>query len=88
MKGVQYMSLLDDLQNVNIVKGPQCSVAQMLNALDPKESAAVLAVIDDQESSLTALSRILAKYGYSINSKTLRRHRNRSNREADGCQCQ
>lgn len=82
------MSLLDDLKLVNISKGPQCSVGQMLKQLEPKESGAVLAVIDDPESSLTALSRILSKYGYSINSKTLRRHRNRSNRELDGCACQ
>jgi len=82
------MALLDDLQNVNIVKGPQCSVAKMLNELDPKESNAVLAVIDDLDSSLAALSTILKKYGYSINPKTLRRHRNRLNRGVDGCQCQ
>ena len=81
------MSLLDDLKTVNIIKGPQCSVGSMLARLDPKESTAVLAVIDDQESSLTALSRILLKYGYSINSKTLRRHRNRNNKDVDGCQC-
>lgn len=81
------MSLLDDLKNVNVVKGPQCSVARILNDLEPKESAAVLAVIDDQESSLTALSSILLKYGYSINAKTLRRHRNRAGRGTDGCAC-
>lgn len=81
------MSLLDDLENVNIVKGPQCSVARILNDLEPKESAAVLAVIDDVDSSLTALSKILLKYGYSINAKTLRRHRNRGGRGHDGCSC-
>lgn len=82
------MSLLDDLKNVNVVKGPQCSVARMLNELDPKESTAVLTVIDDPDSSLTALSAILLKYGYSINSKTLRRHRHRQGRGLDGCACQ
>jgi hypothetical protein len=87
MKGVRNMALLDDLKNVNVVKGPQCSVAKILNELEPKESAAVLAVIDDKESSLTALSAILLKYGYSINSKTLRRHRHRLNRGLDGCAC-
>lgn len=81
------MSLLEDLQLVNITKGPQCSVGAMLSQLEPKESAAVLAIIDDPESSLTALSRILSKYGYTIGSKTLRRHRNRSNRDLDGCAC-
>lgn len=81
------MSLLDDLQNVNVVKGPQCSVARILNDLEPKESAAVLAVIDDVDASLTALSGILKKYGYSINAKTLRRHRNRAGRGHDGCAC-
>lgn len=81
------MALLDDLKNVDVIKGPQCSVLKMLNDLEPKESAAVLAVIDDADSSLTALSAILLKYGYSINSKTLRRHRNRSGRGLDGCIC-
>lgn len=81
------MSLLDDLQNVNVVKGPQCSVAKMLDSLELKEANAVLAVIDDVDSSLTALSAILLKYGYSINAKTLRRHRNRLGRGHDGCAC-
>lgn len=81
------MSLLDDLKNVSVVKGPQCSVARMLNELDAKESGAVLAVIDDMDASLTALSAILLKYGYSINAKTLRRHRHRSGRGLDGCIC-
>lgn len=82
------MSLLDDLENVNASKGPKCSVNQMLLALEPKESDAVLAVIDDQQASLTALSRILVKYGYQINAKTLRRHRSRAGRGYDGCACQ
>jgi hypothetical protein len=82
------VSLLDDLKNVSVVKGPQCSVARMLSELDPKESTAVLTVIDDPDSSLTALSAILLKYGYSINSKTLRRHRHRLGRGLDGCACQ
>jgi hypothetical protein len=81
------VSLLDDLKDVNIVKGPQCSVARILTDLDPKESQAVLNVIDDIDSSLTALSAILLKYGYSINAKTLRRHRHRAGRGTDGCAC-
>ncbi len=81
------MALLDDLKNTNIVKGPQCSVAKILNNLDPKESVAVLAVIDDPESSLTALSKVLLKYGYSVNAKTLRRHRHRLGRGVEGCAC-
>lgn len=82
------MSLLDDLKDVSIVKGPQCTVAKILNHLEPKESTAVLAVIDDPESSLTALSNVLLKYGYSVNAKTLRRHRHRLGRGVDGCACQ
>ncbi len=81
------MSLLDDLKNVEVVKGPQCSVARMLGLLDPSESKEVLLKIDDPETSLSVLSKVLGKYGYSINSKTLRRHRNRGNRGADGCAC-
>lgn len=82
------MALLDDLKNVNIVKGPQCSVAKILNDLEPKESTAVLAVIDDLDASLTVLSNVLLKYGYSVNAKTLRRHRHRLGRGVDGCACQ
>jgi hypothetical protein len=81
------VSLLDDLKNVSVVKGPQCSVARMLAALEPNESKAVLTAIDDPETSLSVLSKVLGKYGYSINSKTLRRHRNRGNPGSDGCAC-
>lgn len=81
------MSLLDDLKNVNVAKGPKCSVARMLEQLKPEEAEAVLNVIDDHEASLTALSLVLKKYDFSLTAKTLRRHRQRNNRGIDGCAC-
>ena len=81
------MSLLDDLKEVQSVKGPKCSAATLLAQLAPKESAAVLEALDNPATSLLELSRVLAKKGHSISHKTLRRHRNRQERGLDGCAC-
>jgi DNA-binding HxlR family transcriptional regulator len=81
------MGLLDDLKQVQTVKGPKCSAATLLRELEPKESMAVLEALDNPDTSLLELSRVLAKNGHNISHKTLRRHRNRNGAGLDGCAC-
>jgi hypothetical protein len=84
LKGV-LVSLLDDLNSL-----PDCSticgVGKLLKSLPEKESAAVLKAIDNPDTSMTMLSRVLAKNGYVVHRKTLTRHKLRGQKEI-GCVC-
>lgn len=79
------MSLLDDLTTVRESKN-ECSVGKLLKSLPEKESAALLLVIDNPETSMTMLSRVLFKHGHNLSRKTLTRHRLRGQKEI-GCVC-
>lgn len=79
------MSLLDDLTTVR-ERHNECSVGRLLKSLPEKESTALLAVIDNPETSMTMLSRVLSKHGHELNRKTLTRHRLRGQKEI-GCVC-
>jgi hypothetical protein len=79
------MTLLDDLENVSKANH-LCSVKQLLNSLPKNEAVAIEKVIDDPDTSPTALSRVLAKYGHEVHRKTIARHRWRGDKEK-GCVC-
>ena len=79
------MSLLDDLTNVREHQN-ECSVGRLLKSLPEKESTALLQVIDNQQTSMTMLSRVLLKHGHDVSRKTLTRHRLRGQKEI-GCVC-
>lgn len=81
------MGLVDDLKLVATKKGPDCTVARLLSNLSPDEAQAVLQIIDDEQGSLSGLSKVLSGYGYQVNAKTLRRHRYRGDASKDGCKC-
>lgn len=79
------MSLLDDLSNIGVRKN-ECTAGLLLKSLPEKESAALLKVIDNPDTSLTMLARVLSKHGHEIGRKTLNRHRLRGQKEI-GCVC-
>ena len=79
------MSLLDDLSNIGVRKN-ECTAGLLLKSLPEKESAALLKVIDNSDTSLTMLARVLSKHGHEISRKTLNRHRLRGQKEI-GCVC-
>ena len=79
------MSLLDDLDHIGTRKN-ECTTGLLLKSLPEKESAALLKVIDNPDTSLTMLSRVLSNHGHEISRKTLTRHRLRGQKEI-GCVC-
>ena len=79
------MSLLDDLNTIGTRKN-ECTAGLLLKSLPEKESAALLKVIDNPDTSLTMLSRVLSNHGHEISRKTLTRHRLRGQKEI-GCVC-
>ena len=80
------MGLLDDLSNVQ--KNPyDCRAGRLLRELPPKESAALLEAIDDVNTALPDLEKLLAKHGHIVSRKTLMRHRKRGT-PAIGCVCE
>jgi DNA-binding transcriptional regulator WhiA len=79
------VSLLDDLGSIGNRKN-ECTAGLLLKSLSEKESAALLKVIDNPDTSLTMLARVLSKHGHEISRKTLNRHRLRGQKEI-GCVC-
>lgn len=79
------MSLLDDLSSLPEYPN-ECGVGKLLKALPEKESEAVLKAIDNPNTSMTMLARVLEKNGYVLHRKTLTRHRLRGQKEI-GCVC-
>lgn len=79
------MSLLDDLTTVRVHKN-KCSVGELLKSLPDQESEALLKVIDNPQTSMTMLSRVLLTHGHDLSRKTLTRHRLRGTKEI-GCVC-
>jgi hypothetical protein len=79
------MSLLDDLGSIGNRKN-ECTAGLLLKSLPEKESTALLKVIDNPDTSLTMLARVLSKHGHEISRKTLNRHRLRGQKEI-GCVC-
>ena len=79
------MSLLDDLNSLPAYTN-ECGVGKLLKSLPEKESEAVLKAIDNPNTSMTMLARVLEKNGYVVHRKTLTRHRLRGQKEI-GCVC-
>ena len=79
------MSLLDDLNSLPAYTN-ECGVGKLLKSLPDKESEAVLKAIDNPNTSMTMLARVLEKNGYVLHRKTLTRHRLRGQKEI-GCVC-
>jgi hypothetical protein len=79
------VSLLDDLTTIREHKN-ECGAGKLLRELPEKESAALLKIIDDKNTSMTMLSRVLSKHGHTVSRKTLTRHRLRGQKEI-GCVC-
>jgi hypothetical protein len=79
------VSLIDDLHTIKF-KTNECTVGRLLRELPTKESEALLAVIDNQDTSIAMLSRVLQSHGHNIHRKSLLRHRKRGQKEI-GCIC-
>lgn len=79
------MSLLDDLSSIKF-KTNECTVGRLLKELPAKESEALLKVIDNPDTSIAMLSRVLESHGHIVHKKSLLRHRKRGQKEV-GCIC-
>jgi Lon protease-like protein len=79
------VSLLDDIASVG-VKSNECTVGRLLKELPTKESEALLKAIDNTDTSMAMLARVLESHGHNIHRKSLLRHRKRGQKES-GCVC-
>jgi DNA-binding transcriptional regulator WhiA len=79
------VSLLDDIASVRTHTNV-CGVGQLLKQLPAKESEALLKAIDNTDTSMAMLAKVLEKHGHKIHRKSLLRHRKRGLKEV-GCAC-
>ena len=80
------VSLLDDIASVRGATNV-CTVGTLLKQLPAKESEALLKAIDNSDTSMAMLARVLEKHGHNIHRKSLLRHRKRGQKEV-GCACE
>lgn len=72
------MSLADALSSPPPVrKGPACQVAVQVDALDPRDAAALLAAVNGNAWQATVLEKTLAEQGVRLPIDVIRRHRTR-----------
>lgn len=72
------MGLLEDLNNIEQFgtgAGPRCTVCRFLSTLDAKEADAFTTVLANENVTMNALARALAKNGHKIAAGTLARHK-------------
>lgn len=72
------MGLLDDLNNSANFGEPvrtKCKICELLKELEPAESKALQARLEDSKVGHTALSDVLIKNGYQISRSSVSRHR-------------
>ncbi len=71
------MGLLDDLSNENYrqPKGPQCSVAALIERLDKETLAKFNAAMGNPAAPAAHIADAMEELGYFISGETIRRHR-------------
>lgn len=80
---------LDDLKKNPPITNPvaTCRVALVYQSLGPKEREALQKIIEDRDIAARSLSNVLKENDLQVSSDSIRRHRRRINKDADGCQC-
>jgi hypothetical protein len=69
-------SLLDEIGDESRPQKPTCSVAAILDSLDPAERADLQAALDDQINyTHSAICRVLNRRGFDMKQKRLAIHR-------------
>ena len=72
------MGLIDDLNNSDNFGEPvrtKCKICELLKELEPEESKALKARLEDSKTGHTALSDVLIKNGFNISRSSVSRHR-------------
>jgi hypothetical protein len=69
-------SLLQEIGDESRPQKPTCSVAAILDSLDPAERAELEAALDDQINyTHTAITRVLNRRGFDMHDKRVASHR-------------
>lgn len=69
------MSLLDEIRNERVKKGPACTVSSTLLRLDKPDAADLIAAMNDIGIEATVISRVMAARGIRLPVDAIRRHR-------------
>lgn len=72
------MGLIDDLNDSANFSEPvraKCKICELLKELEPAESKALQARLNDSKTGHTALSDVLIKNGFNVSRSAISRHR-------------
>lgn len=70
------MGFVDDVYDaVETRKGPKCTIALLIEDLDPETAEGLKQVLGDKRVSHTIISRVLRSRGHFVGDSTIGRHR-------------
>jgi hypothetical protein len=70
------MSFADEVYDAAAIrKGPKCTIALLIEDLDPETADGLRQVLDDKRVSHTIISRVLRSRGHYVGDSTIGRHR-------------
>lgn len=69
------MGLLDDIQAEAAPRPTACSIAKVLEQLDPAEAKDLEAALADESITHTAITRVLNRRGFNMHDKRVAGHR-------------
>ncbi|GAA5070980.1 hypothetical protein [Streptomyces similanensis] len=85
----QPLGLVHELQALAdapaVIRGPQCSVGALLDAVGPNDADALRGALDNDRVTARAIADVLSRHGDPITAYTVARHRRRG--DSNGCRC-
>lgn len=82
----EFFSKLDSLYGKKTLPGHECAMGKLLRELPEPFSAKLTEALLNPSVEGTALTKLLADYGFEMSSNIVRRHRRRM-QGLDGCKC-
>jgi len=82
----EFTSKLDSLYGKKTLPGHECAMGKLLRELPESFSAKLTEALLNPSVEGTALTKLLADYGFEMSSNVVRRHRRRM-QGLDGCKC-
>jgi hypothetical protein len=82
-----FASKLDSLNGKKTLPGHECAMGKLMRELPESFSSKLMATLINPSVEGTAITKVLADFGFEMSSNVVRRHRRRL-QGLDGCKCE
>ena len=83
----EFTSKLDSLNGKKTLPGHECAMGKLMRELPEAFSSKLMETLKNTSIEGTAITKVLADYGFEMSSNVVRRHRRRL-QGLDGCKCE